>query len=97
MSADNWGVCPVCWKVEQEKAQKHQLFADEAYGKVPPDEYLKMLEAAKARGLANETLRENWEVGTRQDGVFLVWYVCFCNICGFSQRFEREIDWLSEK
>jgi hypothetical protein len=95
MSADNWGICPKCKLDEIKRIEDLKLKAGEAYGKIPPEEYLELLdEASKTRSYDN-TLREDYEVGTDEDGEFSVSYSSFCT-CGFKYKYEVKIDLLKD-
>ncbi len=91
MSADNWRVCPKC--VIERKRQ--EIILDETlkafYGKITPEEYVvrvNQVNRAKA-SRQEETLREDYEIGTKADGVFFVSYGCSCEVCGFSFTFQQ--------
>ena len=91
MSADNWGTCPKCNK--KYKSEKEKI--EELYGKVPVEEYHKMLSKVKVELEVEEsTLREDFEVWTDKDGVFHVSYHCECEVCGldFSYKHEEQIE-----
>lgn len=91
MSADNWGTCPRCKQRADEAAKAAKLAAGEAYGKVPNEEYLRLVEEAKkppSRDLT--TLREDYELGTDANGEFYVRYRCGCETCGLVFRFTHE-------
>lgn len=84
MSADNWGICPKCnikFKEDQEKAE-------ELYGKIPVEEYKKMLSETKDPEDNTSTLREDYEVWTDKEGLFQVSYRCSCEKCGFEFNYE---------
>ena len=84
MSADRWGICPKCkFRAEQAQAQKI-LAAGESYGKVDPQDYLDAInEASKPIELSN-TLREDYEISTDEDGHFEVSYRSSCRQCDHS-------------
>jgi hypothetical protein len=92
MSADNWAICPKCKRdADADKARK---FADARakYGKIQQDEYLKLLGESEAPTEYGETLREDWELGTDEDGLFSVRYDSHCSACGFKFSFNKKID-----
>lgn len=82
MSADNWGVCPKCKRLAEQKAVS-------AYGKVSEEEYLATL-ANRDKAAKEQNLREDYEVGTDKDGKFYVSYGCSCDKCGFSFEFNHK-------
>jgi hypothetical protein len=73
MSADRWAKCPKCLKELNANLKS-------AYGKVSEDEYLYALVQVNEQ---DETLREDYEVKTDEDGRFTVNYSCQCTICKF--------------
>jgi hypothetical protein len=79
MSADNWVVCPRCEK-------KKKLRLSEAYGKVTPEEYEKLLHSREGE---DENLREDWEIGI-WDGKFLVNFSSRCEDCKFEFNYKHE-------
>ena len=95
MSADNWRECPRCriGYLAEIKARSEEVAA--AYGKVPVEEYMRMNEEASSPPPFEETLREDWSIGTANDGTFSVWYGCSCKICGLSFDFKHECSVLS--
>ena len=46
MGADSWEVCPACKEKQEDKRVRLMAKANEAYGKVTPDEYLELIAAA---------------------------------------------------
>lgn len=81
MSADNWAICPKC--------QQIKINLSEAYGQVPAEEYLALVEKAKS-SKSNYTLRENYEIGIHK-GNFFVDYLASCEVCEFSFTYRYEI------
>lgn len=79
MSADAWRACPKCSKDNQAKA-------DAAYGKVSKLEYQKLLNAALDQ---RETLREDYEICTDENGLFTVGYGCYCDVCKLSFTYKK--------
>ncbi len=95
MSADRWAICPVCYKGAQEKYNTLQKKADELYGVVTEQEYLAIRKQADEPFKdPKSTLREDFEIGTTEDGEFYVTYSCSCDICDFNKSFKHEADWL---
>jgi hypothetical protein len=88
MSADNWGICPKCKKLSKERAKS-------LYGKASEDEYLVYFLSEKSKG-TKETLREDYEIYTDDDGEFSVGYDCSCDECGFSYHFQYKASVLPE-
>jgi hypothetical protein len=89
MSADNWTVCPVCFRNAVRKRSEAIVSARKSYGKVTAEKFIDRLAAAEA--LAEEpeaSLREDYELGTNQDGEFSVSYACSCRECGFQYQFK---------
>jgi len=84
MSADNWSVCPKCNKENVKKIQ-------DSYGKIPPEEYLKLINETKGP-YEKFTLREDYSIHTREDGTFRIVYDCHCKKCGWGFEFNLEQD-----
>lgn len=97
MSADNWGRCPKCLAKLVEDREKAVAAAKAKYGKVPEDEYMAAITKANAipEKLKEETLREDYEIGTDEDGEFSVSYHCSCRVCNFDFRFAEKRDALT--
>lgn len=89
MSADNWGVCPQCKKLNDEKNKKRILDVVKKYGKVPPDEFVQLSKEANKPIMLEEHLREDYELGVGENGFFEVSYRCSCDVCGFEHSFEH--------
>lgn len=90
MSADNWRICPMCHQKAEQARQAALQKAQKAYGRVPPQKYARMLDAADVAGVEVDTLREDWEIATDLDGVLRVSYDCSCHRCGFEQSFKHK-------
>lgn len=90
MSADNWGICPKCKKANEEADKKRILALGEKYGKVPADEYIRLAKEANKPTHLENTLREDYEIYTNEDGDFYVSYSCFCSVCGYKYNFKHE-------
>jgi|SRR6185312_970893 len=88
MSANNWALCPQCLRTNDVNWEKYQEKVRDSYGKIPPDEYLKMVN--KTKPIMDETLQEDYTIQTSSDGEFYVSYSCRCNECGFSYNFKHE-------
>lgn len=86
MSADSWAKCPKCKPDETDLRAARMKEAEESYGRVPPEEYAKLLahaEATRNPDEDNETLREDWEPYIDDKAVFHVDYRGECQRCGF--------------
>jgi hypothetical protein len=102
MSANNWTTCPRCY-VTQVAARKNLAEnllreAKASYGKVPHEEYHRLLlEADSARAAAEklhdsfpETLREDYELGINDNDDFTVDYGATCTQCNWKFTFKHE-------
>jgi hypothetical protein len=47
-------------------------------------------EAEAPQPEVKRTLREDYELGTEEDGEFYVTYRCSCNVCGYAAKFEHK-------
>lgn len=90
MSADNWGVCPQCKKITDKKNKQRILNVGKQYGKVSPEEFIKLSAEASQPIKVEETLREDYEIGVDDEGMFTVSYVCSCEVCGFKYEFKKD-------
>lgn len=92
MSADNWATCPRCKIKHAEESVRRIASAEEQYGKVEPDEFIKLRQAALdfAVKIPDDTLREDWSIGVYSDSEFSVSYKCSCETCGFEHKFEHK-------
>lgn len=92
MSADNWTICPRCFKeAEKAKAAKERKAAD-AYGKKPVDAYLALRAEAEKPIALEETWREDFYIGIDRDGGsgFSVIYEARCTACGLTFKYKYE-------
>jgi len=91
MGADNWGVCPRCEKNHQKEIEKRNKALAAAYGKLPVDEFLALKKDTEdfTNKEPEQTLREDYGIGTEADGKFSVGYRCSCKTCGFTFNFEH--------
>lgn len=95
MSADNWTVCPKCKTEIFDKRQKNWETLHKAYGKIPEAEYrtrhadLSVLD----REPFPEELREDYEIGINEDGLFFVSYSSGCSRCKFEfkHKFQQQV------
>ena len=89
MSADNWRQCPNCLKIARAKKSEMVKKVDEAYVHMPIaqfDQIRKECDEFDPDDI-EKTLREDYEIGTYEEGVeakFSVSYSCSCSECGFS-------------
>jgi ribosomal protein L37E len=90
MSADNWTTCPRCFKRALQDRRNQAQAADDAYGKVPPDEWMRLKEESRMSVPVTDSLREDWEIGVENNGVFKVVYSCSCSVCGFGFDYRHE-------
>ena len=92
MTADNWRQCPRCIHIAEEEQDKLLKLVDESYGKVSANEYLQMVQETKRDISVDDTLREDYQLGMDEFGVFSVEYKCHCNACGYRYEYSIEID-----
>ena len=96
MSADRWGVCPQCFKIEEAKEIELRKRVDSEYGKISPAEYLALVASAQEASKKLDerdfeaTLREDFEIYTTEEGMFFVFYYAGCDVCGFAHKFEKK-------
>jgi hypothetical protein len=90
MSADNWAICPKCKKLERDKSEKKKKKADKSYGKVPKEEYEKLVLLANETVKLDETLREDYQCGIKDNGEVFIYYSGNCQRCGFDYSFEHK-------
>ena len=81
MGADNWAICPKCLARERADRERKKQKAQEAYGKVPIEEFERLRMIAGERIELSPTLREDYEIGTDSGGRFKVSYRAHCSIC----------------
>ena len=97
MSADAWRVCPKCRMTEESKQESLRKKAAEMYGKVPEREYLALVDAADEEVDLRQSLREDYQVYTNEDGTFSVNYRCHCCACNFKFEYKFEEELLDAK
>ena len=92
MSADNWTICPRCLNNWKTSVNADLEAAKDSYGKIPQEEFIQKLATAevKAKVMIQPTLREDYEIGADEKGMFGVSYTCTCNVCGFTFRYEYQ-------
>ncbi len=89
MRAENWTICPRCKKRTEAAAAAKLREAQDAYGKVTAEEYEEILGDARAPVRYGETMREDYWLGTDEDGDFEMCYQCSCKACGLWWEFKR--------
>ena len=90
MSADNWTQCPVCVKRYAAQAAKRIEAAQDMYGKATAAAFIAATEAAErfaSSGIDN-SMREDYDIGMDDSGVFSVDYRCSCD-CGFRGSYKH--------
>lgn len=90
MGADNWAVCPKCKRVAEASKEKERKHAQKSYGKVTPEEWRELVRIAELPLEMPTALREDYELGTNEDGLFYVIYRCSCQDCDFRHEFKHE-------
>lgn len=92
MSADNWALCPRCNKDQINKLKEMKANLEKSYGKVDLVEYKNMQQDyynTKKEQL-EYTLREDYEQGMIEEGIYYVSYCCRCTVCGFEFTFSHK-------
>lgn len=84
MSADNWRYCPRCAELATREKKENERIAQEAYGNVPHEEYLRLYAKSQEEIECRHTLREDYVFSLGDDGLLLVEYYCSCEACGWS-------------
>lgn len=96
MSADNWGKCPKCKQAKDASRLAAIDAVRKKYGKIPSEDYDELMAGAMAvpeeSDADQDTLREDYEIGTNSNGKFSVGYSCHCRRCKFSFQFKHEED-----
>lgn len=90
MSASNYTRCPKCKLRSEADFAKETDEAHKQYGVVTQTEYMTLLRALRGPKEINETLREDWQLGTDDGGTFRVSYRSECGECGFAHSFRHE-------
>lgn len=92
MSADNWTICPKCKLAFEVEQQRQSENLNKSYGRLPVDEWLARRDKIKVvPSVQDTTLREDYEIGTDEDGTFSISYSCSC-ACGFSWKYKHSED-----
>ena len=102
MSADNWAICPKCYKEAKKLDEEYAKSVTEKYGKIPLEEFQKLnaeyqhLKTPHVTKL-KETFREDYEmgVGFYENGSygrdkFNVSYKGACEVCNFTVTFKHQ-------
>lgn len=84
MSADAWETCPIC----HNRPEEYPDGIEHLYGKISLDEFLK-LKAEIEQLEAEETVREDYEVGLADDGTAWVYLRLKCQTCGTTWKFKK--------
>ena len=92
MSTNHYRECPRC----RQRAARDKLLAQkktqESYGKVPAEEYDRLLAESRKKIPLRDILREDYQLGVGTDGVFAVNYRCRCSECNFTYSYQhREV------
>lgn len=90
MSAKNWRKCPRCLRQAEAERREKLAAAERAYGKVPSARFLRLNEEATAEPLLRDTLREDWEIGITEAGLFFIRYRAECEACDFGFEYKVE-------
>lgn len=92
MGADAWRVCPQCAAKFATETERMEREVNDKYGKVPAEEYVRLLSEYENRTGPSEALREDYQIWMDEDGVFNVQYRCECTECNFAFGYtHREI------
>ena len=89
MGADNWRVCPQCSKSVNEQVKKLEDEVKAKYGKIPINDWENLRATSINPHSGEETLREDYEIGTHEDGSFDIFYSCKCSVCGYGHKFKH--------
>jgi|ERR1700724_4668678 len=90
MSANNWTVCPACRKKQIEEKEAKLIELGEAYGKMLPKDYLKLLKEAEKPVCQEDNMREDYQLGIDEDGEFEISYRASCQDCNFSFSYKHK-------
>lgn len=89
MSANNWRECPQCKAADDKRRNEAIATARESYGVVSAEQYLRDIAEAEKPTLAEETLREDYELWIDATGEFYVSYRGSCDKCGLDFKFKH--------
>jgi hypothetical protein len=90
MSADNWDICPNCLSILLSTREKMKNTAESAYGKVPQERYLQLIQKASEPVSLESTLQEDYKIYTNDQAEFSITYSCSCSKCGFEHSFKHK-------
>lgn len=76
-------ICPLCRINRENKLFGLLRKVVDASTKEKHLEACVYLEAAKYDGWPKKTLREDYELGINEDGIYQASYYCYCGECGF--------------
>ena len=96
MSANNYTICPQCYKDRYIEMLNERKKLKNLYGNIPPDEFIrktKQLENLEINTTLKSDLREDYEIGTNIDGFFYMSYKCSCDICHFTREYKIRLNW----
>lgn len=96
MSADNWAICPKCKRDAKERTAQIKQAVKDAYGKLPADEYLKLVKQLEVEPKLDDNFREDYEIGMQDNGEFYIRYSGECGDCGFSFSYRHTVNALQE-
>lgn len=89
MSAANWAICPKCLKNATKKYDALVAKARKSYGKVSLEAYTDLIAEIPKPARLKETLREDYELGIEDNGMFIVIYRASCSVCDFKFEFRH--------
>lgn len=91
MSADAWRICPRCADNLELEKQKKRKQVEQFYGKVSPEEFLRLISEADDFDDAEPkpTFREDYEILMQSDGEFYVKYHGQCDVCNLTHEFKH--------
>lgn len=92
MSADRWSVCPKCKRNAEDLQEEKLRLAEQSYGKVDRNEYLRLLREADRDEVLDETLRQDWEIRIDEEETFSISFGCSCSVCGFEFSYSHAQD-----
>jgi hypothetical protein len=92
MSADAWRICPKCRIKHIKSLVRERQRVNDKYGKIDSGEYIQLVNEMEKKETTDieETLREDYEIWTNEEGVFEVGYYCSCEKCGLKFEFEHK-------
>lgn len=89
MSADNWTICPKCFKEATLRKEEERRKVIDSYGKIEISEFLKLDAKAKENPAVSHTLREDYAINTLATGEFYISYKARCSECNFSFEYKH--------